>query len=256
MHFIYRSIFILFIVLITVSCSAPYRYYHNGQGYLILPFEQNQFRIEYYSDDPKVAEANWHLAANEICNNASSVNYQDNYTINSTFRSPVAGQMIDLPTQRFIHYGTVRCGGPNAEKVELIPAKWYTFNAKTGVDEPVSVPYIADTLKISPVKLFQLIKLQRENASAQLTKLWFKPMSQFVQDGTHISIWPLDGNGWAPNSLVLTERFNCLMSIEILPPDVLINILSKTKNMALQQLVSSGAITRYFLKIDGCDNIN
>jgi hypothetical protein len=217
-----------------------------------LPFEDNQFRIEYYSIDPKVAETNWYMATNEICNSAVKVSYQDKYTINSTFRTPVAGQMIELPSQRYIHYGTVKCSSPSVANIELIPAKWQTFNTRTGINEPVSVAYISDTLKISPVKLFQLGNLPVTNTSSSLTKLWHSPLKQFVKDGTLISIWSLDGNGWFPNSVVLSESSSCLNAMEILPPNILIDVMAKNKKMTFEELVNSGSISTYSLKIESC----
>jgi len=160
--------------------------------------------------------------------------------------------MIELPSQSYIHYGTVKCNGPSAANIELIPAKWQTFNSRTGINEPVSVSYISDTLKISPVKLFQLGNLSTANASSSLAKLWHSPLEQFVKDGTLISIWSLDGNGWFPNNLVLSESSGCLTGVEILPPNILMDAMTKNKKMAFEELVNNGSISIYSLKVEPC----
>ena len=160
--------------------------------------------------------------------------------------------MIELPSQRYIHYGTVKCNGPSAANIELIPAKWQTFNSRTGINEPVSVAYISDTLKISPVKLFQLGNLPTANTSSYLAKLWHSPLEQFVRDKTLITIWSLDGNGWFPNSVVLSEIVNCLNAVEILPPNILIDAMSKNKKMTFEELVNNGSISIYSLKVAPC----
>ena len=238
---------------ILMACATPYRPFHNHQGYVILPFEKNKYRIEYYSNDQKAAETNWLLAANQICNNTPEIQYEDKYTIHGSVRTPVAGQMVDLGTQDFIHYGVVSCASLPVADLELIPAQWYTINSKTKNDEPVSNVYIVDTLKISSVKLFDLIKLPRVNASTHLTSLWHAPLGQTVQDGVRTSIWFLDGNGWAQNSVVLTEKDERLESIQIFPSNLIISVLSKIKKMDLKALVEGGQIPVYSLAMNGCN---
>ena len=215
-----------------VACTAAYRPYKSGQGYVVLPISENKFRIEYYSNNQTAAASNWQFSANQVCPSGFNIVYEDIYTIHGTVRTPVAGQMVDLGTQSFIHYGLINCKDMPSASIEFTKSNWFSLSKHTKNLEPVSDIYIAHTLNINRANLSSLSTLPALGASVYLKEFWRKPPTQQIKaDATLTSVWPLGGNNWFPNRVLLVENRNCLVAVHILPPDLIISIFTKIQKV-------------------------
>lgn len=236
-----------------MACTAAYRPYKSGQGYVVLPVGENQFRIEYYSNNPAAAANNWQLSANQVCPSGFNLVYEDKYTIHGTVRTPVAGQMVDLGSQNFIHYGLISCKDMPSISIELSEANWFSFSNHTKNIEPVSDIYIARTLNINRANLINLTKLPALGASVYLTEFWRKPPTQQIKtDANLMSVWPLESNSRISNSVLLVEKRDCLVSLDILPSNLMVSIFTKIQKIEFGNLIKAGIIQAYTFKSPVC----
>ncbi len=248
-----KKILLLVSCLLVVSCTAAYRPYKHRQGYLVIPLAENQFRIEYYSNNPIASKTNWHTAAQQLCGSEISIESEMTETFWRTVRTPVAGQMVDLGAQDFLYHGVVRCKGSVSSVIQTTPSQWRMFNAGGKKGDLVSDEYIARSLKILPARILGLSELPKMNASDYWAQHWsHKPLSQAVNGNRKLSLWALDGENGLPNHLVMIEESGCLESVYVLPPSIMLPGLVNADVSTLETLIKSGALKGYYFPQAEC----
>lgn len=207
----------------------------------------NTYRIEYYSKGKKEAEENWRLAAQQLCPADFEILYQEKHTIHGSVRTPVAGQMMDIATEEYIHYGEIGCPTEPAQIVELTHSPWREFNHQTNAIKPVSIRFIAETFTIPINYLGPLDELPAKGAHEVLVKRYGKSMQQENINNQQVLLWSLGGNSWFPNNLVVSFHQESVRRVMILPPSILINVMSELakKSGATSESLTPGYFIRY-----------
>lgn len=212
----------------------------------MLPASNNHYRIEYYSKNAKIAEEYWKTTAVQLCSGSFQTLYSKLNVIQFDMYVPIAGNDVNIGKQEYIQYGEVICEGV-AMEVPFTQSPWQEFNRETNALKPVSETYLTELLKIYAS---HLSTLPAKNASAELTKIWGKPIQQEYLDGDLLSVWSKGGDSWFPNQVILVERDSCLKTVVILPGvSVYIASLSEKLKVGEQSFtawVSSGAVPAYF----------
>ena len=248
------SRFFLVNLMVLVACAPINGPLKGSEGFVILPANNNHFRIEYYSKSAKFAETYWKTTAAQLCGGSFQMLYSKLDVIQFDMYVPIAGNNVNIGRQEYIQYGEVICEGV-ATKIPLTQSPWQEFNRETNAVKPVSEEFLTELLKISPS---HLSTLPAKNASAELTKIWGKPIQQEHLGEDLLSVWEKGGDSWFPNQIGLLERNHCLKLIIILPgissviTGPLENYFLNSSN--IESLIINGVLPAYFYRSkSGCN---
>lgn len=242
-----KLIMVLAALLYLAACTPVQRPLKNGQGYIVLPISEKQFRIEYYSKTSVLAQSHWNVTAEQLCPAGFEVIYNKKHTLNFDMYVPIAGNNVYLGRQEFIQYGQVACHGVVSNAVTLTESKWKEFNQESRSATPVSDRWLTETLKLH---VNHLLELPAKNSDAVLERDWGKPRQQLEKNNEIISVWVKGGDSWFPNQVALLERDGCLKLIVILPgvTSVWMNAVegSPFREKDLESLITLGVLPAYF----------
>ncbi len=226
---------------VLVACTPTQRPLKHGQGYVVVPVSEKQFRIEYYLKNANQIENQWNTTAGQLCPGGFQVIYSKRHILNFDMYVPIAGNNVNLGRQEFIQYGLVICNGSASNTVSLTEGKWKEFNAQTRSVTPVSDRWMTETLKLY---VGHLPKLPIINSIAVLEKDWGKPLKQDHQGADTISIWMKGGDSWYPNYIGLIERNGCLNLVMAL----MMGVFQKSagENKSFEQLLLTRTMPAYF----------
>lgn len=246
-HLIKRNmVFLVALVVLVMACTPTQRSLISGEGFVVLPANKNHYRIEYYSRNAKKAEAYWKTTAIQLCIGSFQTLYSKLNVIQFDMYVPIAGNDVNIGRQEYIQHGEVICEAA-ATEVPLTQSPWQEFNRETNALKPVSETYLTELLKMYAA---HLSTLPAKNASAELIRIWGKPVQQEYLDGDLLSVWSKGGDSWFPNQVILVEHDSCLKTVVILPGvSVYIASISEKLKVGAQGFsawVASGAVPGYF----------
>jgi hypothetical protein len=229
------------------ACTPAQRPLKNGQGYLVVPITEKQFRIEYYLKHAKLAETYWNTTAAQLCPDGFQVLYNEKRTLNFDMYVPIAGNNVNIGRQEFIQYGQVVCTGAASGSVELTQSKWKEFSPVTRSVAPVSDRWLTETLRLY---VGHLPDLPVTHPGEALEKIWGKPWKRDRRGSDALSIWMKGGDSWFPNYVGVIERNDCLHLALVLPGTsaAMMGVFKNTapENINFEHLLTSGKMPAYF----------
>lgn len=213
----------ILILLVLAGCTSTYQPIKNRNGYVVIPNNDSYF-IEYHGTDRNFVETSWVQAANETCPSGYKVLSQDEQIINGSFKSPVAGQMVNLGTQDFLQLGEIKCDTAEPPKTNLTELAWKRGNAQEGY--LFSNAFIAKQISMKEGQ----VRFMSKASTAKLVDYFDWKFGDAVFSENEIKIW----NNRAttiPNGIIVNSINDCPEKITIIPPALMLTIyMSKNKN--------------------------
>ncbi|TLX45571.1 hypothetical protein C1E24_18450 [Pseudoalteromonas phenolica] len=204
----------IFLITFLSGCTATYQPLTATYGYIVIPKEDTYY-VEYHGKDKAFVDASWLKAAEETCPDGYKVISKNDETIHGSFKSPVAGQMVNLGTQDFLLSGQIKCNSIIEPKTQLTNTYW--LQSKIVQENPLSSAYVAKQINMTHGQVRFLATAPALKIVDYLDWKFGEAVGDIQQGDVKTKIW-VNRKGAIPVGYVLTFKENCAQKIKVVPP--------------------------------------